>query len=153
MTLTFRQYTGSPRDGARPFVDFNRDPTCAETLLFHVDSSKPQPINAEMSAGIALADAFRFLYGPTRATQAGKDVVFSVDTSHTIGVTVEESPNGTTWPDVSLGVNDDIEVLGGQSVGIRCKPSAPFYRLRVTAAPRVSIGKVFATSQVRDAGV
>ena len=153
MTITFRQYTGSTRDGARPFVDFNRDPSCAETSLFRVDASKPQPINAEVNAGIPLADTFRFLYGPARTTQTGKDVVINVEASHTVGITVEESSNGTTWPDVSLGVYDDIEAFGGQSIGIRCKPSAPYYRLRVSAGAGMSVSKVFAASQVRDAGV
>jgi len=150
MTITFRQFQ-TFRDGLQDFIDFNSCTTCAETQLYRVDPSKA--IAIDINSGIPMGDTFRHLFGPAHATQTGKDVVFNVQASHLVGVAIDESADGTSWPSLALAIHCDFDAASGQAIGVRFRPSLAFYRFRITGGIGKSISKVFGYSQVRDPGV
>ncbi|WKB55963.1 hypothetical protein [Eleftheria terrae] len=158
MTLRVRPYPA--RAGLRDYVDFASDPTCAETLLYRVDS-RHGPLTLDMDAGMAHGHVpgdipggpQLFITGAGRSVAVGKDVVINCTTTDKVTLVVETSVDGTNWSGPTGPGSRCYSLNSGDSIGIRFTAVSTLYRCRLDAITGGSVRKATVTSQVRDPGV
>jgi hypothetical protein len=153
MTITLREYSPTHRpnrsgDAIRLAVDFSKEGTGAESLLYRIDASKTPPITVDINAGLALGAGAGTLIGTTRAAAGGSDVVVNCTASDRGTLIVEDSTDGTAFLNAQ-----SFPVYSGQTLGVRFSTTAGSYRARFVVAAGEAASKVLVTSQVRAAGV
>ena len=109
------------------------------TATHFLNSAEAGTIYTDIQGGCV---AGATLTGPQRTRVAG-DLVIEASSTAAGTVTLEDSPDGTTW--TACGT---FTVLASDSTGFRTTPQAAFYRVKFTAGA-IGASKVEVFSQAR----